>query len=1175
MISESPDMAVNGDARQFTIQQLCPSADKACGIAVFAQSLEEAFLRNGVLVKTVASYDAICPGVLLVQHEFGIFNSATLTDALKRHEGTIILLAHCPGAEVFSEHVNAYVALCNGVVKTRKPLLVLPHPGWQQPLMDRAKLKAQYGWHDFRCVVGTNGFISPTRQFDEIIEKMIAFAAEHNVLMHIVCPRHANHDNRPGYRDQEERLRLLAAQYPRNIELERRFLDHNSLNQRLQACDLLWCWTATPSGPYGSGTCSDQYASGSRLVVTNKQQHSHVLGLPNVVAAPTDIQCFVETLMKEALADNYERHDPSRLSWDTFAQRLCRFIDKLATRNAGWSTTVSQGRFANGSGTSLAVDSMHSRDELTVETASRAADVYLSTLSAYPERFLGQGVVICAGGGKYNICAWVLIRLLRALNCSLPIEVWCYEQEYDADWSKLVEQWNVTVRRATDRPEGARSRWVGWALKSYALLHSRFKEVLLLDADNVPVRDPSYLFNQPEYRSKGAAFWPDKFRSIRGTEQWQVFGVPYRNEMELESGQLLVNKEMGWTALNLCVWYNHHSDFFYRHIYGDKDTFRFAWHKTNSSFAMPSTGLRMEPGLILQHDFAGEVLFQHRYQDKWGSRKPRHIPGFVHEELCMQYIDELRGQWNGGPRSWDDEVMATDANAQALIGRRFSAHRLGHSCWNLRLGRGGIVDEGCTTDVEAWWMEAERLVLGTKQGDGTFYLERTAGGDWKGSGSGNCIFKLTAHSRASPAPTADQPERNGTHEHLRQGKHSVAPAADRARQPSRIGRHVEPPRPTALPKVFCITLRQTPDRTRLAKKHFEEMGIPVEFFFGIHAKTFGLKPELPSTKIKDYFISQGYLGTLLSHYTLWNTLTHLPYEEVLVLEDDAYVSPSFSEEFMQAYSELPDDWDLVYVGSCCTDGKKTRRISTRIAQVEYPLCLHGLLIRRRALPILIATNQVARDHLDIQLEQRTLSKLNHYCFIPPLVRQRTLDGAWKGIAHDLDCEAFESDPTCEDIYRDEIDRCTFGDFVEVGEPSERSAAFLGQQIRLAGKPLRAFCVGVFGDRRPVGLEHSASRCEEQRSFREKLARCGVFEDVELIVEDPVLAAGRFQEGSVHCLLIRDRTGESLSRILTAWSPKMKAGGLMLVRNSTLPPIEPSFSAGQGWQREGQLWRRRL
>ena len=43
----------------------------------------------------------------------------------------------------------------------------------------------------------------------------------------------------------------------------------------------------------------------------------------------------------------------------------------------------------------------------------------------YPsQRFEGRGIVICGGGAKYFPCAYVLVLLLRHLQCLLPIEVW-------------------------------------------------------------------------------------------------------------------------------------------------------------------------------------------------------------------------------------------------------------------------------------------------------------------------------------------------------------------------------------------------------------------------------------------------------------------------------------------------------------------------------------------------------------------------------------------------------------------------------------------------------------------------------------------------------------------------------------------------------------------------------
>ena len=79
----------------------------------------------------------------------------------------------------------------------------------------------------------------------------------------------------------------------------------------------------------------------------------------------------------------------------------------------------------------------------------------------------------------------------------------------------------------------------GWEMKCYALLHCAFAEVLLLDADNVPVVNPAFLFHEPEYHRTGAVFWPDFGRLGPERSIWPITGIPYRDEPEFESGPLL------------------------------------------------------------------------------------------------------------------------------------------------------------------------------------------------------------------------------------------------------------------------------------------------------------------------------------------------------------------------------------------------------------------------------------------------------------------------------------------------------------------------------------------------------------------------------------------------------------------------------------------------------------
>src|SRR5205814_1265833 len=117
----------------------------------------------------------------------------------------------------------------------------------------------------------------------------------------------------------------------------------------------------------------------------------------------------------------------------------------------------------------------------------------------------------------------------------------------------------------------------GWELKVFATLHSPYREVLFLDADCYPCRNPEFLFECREYRARGAVFWPD-IAALDNRLVWPAFGVRDPRRLgSIESGQFLIDKRPSWRPLNLTWFYNDRSDYYYRYCFGDKHTFEVAW----------------------------------------------------------------------------------------------------------------------------------------------------------------------------------------------------------------------------------------------------------------------------------------------------------------------------------------------------------------------------------------------------------------------------------------------------------------------------------------------------------------------------------------------------------------------------------------------------------------------
>lgn len=270
----------------------------------------------------------------------------------------------------------------------------------------------------------------------------------------------------------------------------------------------------------------------------------------------------------------------------------------------------------------------------------------------YPAgRFKGRGIVTCAGGERYFACAYVMIRLLRHLGCHLPVEIWHLgDHEMPQRYIDLLSGLNAKTIDARSLPEASSTRILnGWEVKPFSIIHSSFEEVLFLDADNMAVLDPTHLFDIPEYRKTGAVFWPDRGRHGPSCPLWSICNVPYRSEPEFESGQMVVNKNRCWKALHLTKHFNDWSDFYYRLVHGDKETFHFAWLLLSQEYSMAPAHTDKAWKALYHHDFQGRRIFQHRSGDKWSFYETNvTIEDFKHEALCKTYLKELKTQLQSG-----------------------------------------------------------------------------------------------------------------------------------------------------------------------------------------------------------------------------------------------------------------------------------------------------------------------------------------------------------------------------------------------------------------------------------------------------------------------------------------------------------------------------------------------
>ena len=255
------------------------------------------------------------------------------------------------------------------------------------------------------------------------------------------------------------------------------------------------------------------------------------------------------------------------------------------------------------------------------------------------EKVSGRGIVICAGGKTLMTCAFATVAQIRRVGCTLPIEIFYagpdelgpgYEEAFEEFGGVKFVDATTVLPWPCHKPTNLR----GFSIKPYALVLTRFREALMLDADCAPLRDPEFLFETPEFKKYGNIFWPDYWVSPELVRPLvaREFGLPQEpGGFETESGQVLVDTTRCGDALKWTWILNNHSDVFYQIYYGDKDLYRIGFRLANTPFYQ----VKFSPGML------GQVRGDRFVLDTMLQKSPDGKPLFAHRTMGKRLRDKL------------------------------------------------------------------------------------------------------------------------------------------------------------------------------------------------------------------------------------------------------------------------------------------------------------------------------------------------------------------------------------------------------------------------------------------------------------------------------------------------------------------------------------------------------
>jgi alpha 1,2-mannosyltransferase len=134
---------------------------------------------------------------------------------------------------------------------------------------------------------------------------------------------------------------------------------------------------------------------------------------------------------------------------------------------------------------------------------------------------------------------------MRNQGATLPVQVYHFPSERPADDDPIRQdlyELAVELVEATGQAKDV-GKTKSYHLKALAVVQCPWREVLYLDSDSIPLRDPEYMFDSPSYLR--TRFWatPDYWKTSPNNPMWAILGIRCRNEWEMEAGQIFVDKK--------------------------------------------------------------------------------------------------------------------------------------------------------------------------------------------------------------------------------------------------------------------------------------------------------------------------------------------------------------------------------------------------------------------------------------------------------------------------------------------------------------------------------------------------------------------------------------------------------------------------------------------------------
>lgn len=207
-------------------------------------------------------------------------------------------------------------------------------------------------------------------------------------------------------------------------------------------------------------------------------------------------------------------------------------------------------------------------------------------------------------------------------------------------------------------------------------------------------------------------------------------------------------------------------------------------------------------------------------------------------------------------------------------------------------------------------------------------------------------------------------------------------------------------------KIYVCHWSKLTERKKHIKDQLDKLKFEYEFVELFDTDTWDI--DEISKKYKSIFSIQlsksqnknSIISLALKHCWIIEDAINKGFNSIMILEDDAVLVDGFEEKFNSYYRQLPLDWDMCFVGSCCGLRSNNMRKDMLVYKANSSRCTHCYLISCSGLNKL--KNEMLKIDNAIDWYYNKLIEsipLNNYWMDPALSFQseefQTSLGSWK------------------------------------------------------------------------------------------------------------------------------------------------------------------------------------